>query len=59
MIVACYAGSGKTTAASLRSDTLDLVLAPYKYGLVSNKGITYEEGEALKATDPNVLKCLF
>lgn len=51
MIFACYAGTGKTTAAFMRSDTLDLLLAPFKYGLIPAENVTYEEHEALKATE--------
>lgn len=31
MIFACYAGCGKTTAAKMMDDVLDLELVPYKY----------------------------
>lgn len=51
MIFACYAGTGKTTAASRRDDTLDLLLAPFKYNLPSLADGTYEEREAMKATE--------
>lgn len=51
MIFACYAGNGKTTAAMMREDTLDLLLAPFKYKLPELAHGTYEEREALKATD--------
>lgn len=51
MIFACYAGTGKTTAATMREDTLDLLLAPFKYKLPELAHGTYEEREALKATE--------
>ena len=51
MIFACYAGTGKTTASSMRTDTLDLLLAPFKYGLAPIENAMCEEQEALKATE--------
>ena len=51
MIFACYAGTGKTTAASLRTDTLDFLLAPYKYRLPFAGDLTYKEREEQKATE--------
>lgn len=51
MIFAGYAGVGKSTCASMRSDVLDLPLAPFKYGISRWKREIYEEQEALKATD--------
>lgn len=51
MIFAGYAGVGKSTCASMRSDVLDLPLAPFKYKLAKWNLGTYEERESLKATD--------
>lgn len=53
MIFACYAGTGKTTAASMRADTLDLLVAPFKYGFTPTENAIYEEHEVLKATEHN------
>lgn len=52
MIIAAYAGTGKTTAARLRPQTVvDFVCMPYKYYLTDN-----DDGESCKANPDNIMR---